>query len=411
MDQNSEAFHAFLSVVDHLSPLGEDLESVIRDKLLVQLGRLGDSMRGPLRLLETMNTLEPLHHGLLNINFAKYRPPADFLEASQSYLALRRQLCSELPQYLMLLDKGIGTSILQLAQWQTAYWSDVRDRWSSLWDALRVDDEMNAGGEETECVWWGRWADVAHTVDSLNIVNATMMYPESPLVQTPIANDVSPSLAPLNLGHARPGTTPSPTSPSTLMIAEPGSLRGKRTRSRDNLRSENLSPVTRMPIPGGSRSRVLPSPSAIETSFSSGSSSAVTTSDRSSGTPQDSDFEYSITSSSNSSRSNSNISRPLYSCRVVHPCNPPEGIAYRNLPFFTLRVDEVFEVLKDFGHPSRHEDLPLYVDGKDCLLLVRDRTGGLGWSLASFLKPLGKRLRQKSVVSPSSMLEEAQEPR
>lgn len=70
----------------------------------------------------------------------------------------------------------------------------------------------------------------------------------------------------------------------------------------------------------------------------------------------------------------------------------------------------MFDVLQDLGHPSLYDDLPLYVDGKDCLLLVRDRLGIIGWALASFLKPLGKRLRQKSIITPSGPLPEAQEP-
>lgn len=81
--------------------------------------------------------------------------------------------------------------------------------------------------------------------------------------------------------------------------------------------------------------------------------------------------------------------RALYACRVVHPCNPPDGVSYRDLPFFTLQVNAVFDVLKELGHPSIFEDLPLYVDdGEDCLLLVRDISGNIGWSLASFLIPL-----------------------
>jgi len=59
------------------------------------------------------------------------------------------------------------------------------------------------------------------------------------------------------------------------------------------------------------------------------------------------------------------------------------------MPFFTLQVNAVFDVLREFGHPSLHPDLPLYVDdGEDCLLLVRDYVGQVGWSLASFLIPL-----------------------
>lgn len=246
MDHNSEAFHAFLSVVEHLSPLGEDLESAIRGKLLVQLARLGDSMQGPLRLVETMSTLEPLHYGLLNINFGKYRPPTEFLDASQSYLALRGQLFSELPQYLTLLDKGITSSILQLAEWQMSYWRDVYDRWGSLWDALRVDDEMNAGAEETESVWWGRWAEVADIIDSLNIVNAGMMYTGSPMVQTSVTTDLSPTTSSSHSGYPHPNSNyaPSLTSPSPssrvfgVRPTELASSRSGRLQSKENIHVE-----------------------------------------------------------------------------------------------------------------------------------------------------------------------------
>lgn len=82
-------------------------------------------------------------------------------------------------------------------------------------------------------------------------------------------------------------------------------------------------------------------------------------------------------------------------------CIPPAGVSYRGLPFFELRSGDTFDVLREYGHPSTHPDLPLYVDdGEDCLLLVReliDGEGGgrdvkargeVGWALASFLVPL-----------------------
>jgi hypothetical protein len=79
----------------------------------------------------------------------------------------------------------------------------------------------------------------------------------------------------------------------------------------------------------------------------------------------------------------------LYTCRVVHECEPPEGVEYYGLPFFKLFLDDVYHVLKEAGHPSRHRDLPLLVDeGEDCLLLARDSSGDLGWLLASFLFPM-----------------------
>lgn len=83
--------------------------------------------------------------------------------------------------------------------------------------------------------------------------------------------------------------------------------------------------------------------------------------------------------------------RALYACRVIHACEPPDGVSYHGLPFFRLELGDVFDILKEAGHPSVHEDLPLYVDdGDDCLLLARETsgTGEIGWVLASFLYPV-----------------------
>ena len=79
----------------------------------------------------------------------------------------------------------------------------------------------------------------------------------------------------------------------------------------------------------------------------------------------------------------------LYTCRVVHECDPPEDVEYYGLPFFKLYLDDIYDVLKEAGHPSQHKDLPLIVDaGEDCLLLARDMQGALGWLLASFMYPV-----------------------
>lgn len=88
--------------------------------------------------------------------------------------------------------------------------------------------------------------------------------------------------------------------------------------------------------------------------------------------------------------------RALYTTRAIHPCLPPAGVSYRGLPFFQLVYGDSFDVLREYGHPSTHVDLPLYVDdGEDCLLLVRARSkgdgyeaGDVGWALASFLLPV-----------------------
>ncbi|KAN0137759.1 hypothetical protein V8E53_004243 [Lactarius tabidus] len=79
----------------------------------------------------------------------------------------------------------------------------------------------------------------------------------------------------------------------------------------------------------------------------------------------------------------------LLSCRVIHECDPPEGVQYYGIRLFRLSLDDVYRVLKEAGHPSRHRDLPLLVDeNEDCLLLARDNAGELGWLLASFLFPV-----------------------
>lgn len=64
-------------------------------------------------------------------------------------------------------------------------------------------------------------------------------------------------------------------------------------------------------------------------------------------------------------------------------------MSYRDIGFFTLVVDDVYDILQEAGHPSIHRDLPLYVDdGEDCLLLGRSEAGEVGWVLASFLLPV-----------------------
>jgi len=79
----------------------------------------------------------------------------------------------------------------------------------------------------------------------------------------------------------------------------------------------------------------------------------------------------------------------LYTCRVVHECDPPEGVEYYGIPIFKLILDDIYDVLKEAGHPSQHKCLPLVVDaGADCLLLTRDMHGELGWLLATFMYPV-----------------------
>ncbi|KAF8325437.1 uncharacterized protein EI90DRAFT_2140053 [Cantharellus anzutake] len=79
----------------------------------------------------------------------------------------------------------------------------------------------------------------------------------------------------------------------------------------------------------------------------------------------------------------------LYIVSCVHPFRPPEGVTHLDLPFLSLDVGDVVDILLEDGHPSTHENLPIYVDeGDDCMLVGRDEQDRIGWCLASFVMPL-----------------------
>ncbi|KAF5387247.1 hypothetical protein D9757_006854 [Collybiopsis confluens] len=221
-EQGSEAFDAFVGLLrQYLGPLSLGLESVINERLLKEIAMLLATMQHPMKLLESMNEQEPFHYHLLTMPVTpKNRPPQALLEASTNYLALRGQLSKELPRYLLLLQRGIALSIRRLADIQTQFWQDVRDRWGELWEMLRVDGEMNAGAGETIEVWHSRWSDVDEIVKSLAVTNDRKIYQEplKPIVspQTPPATATSFSAAGAfgSSGSAGPGavTTPVPSS-------------------------------------------------------------------------------------------------------------------------------------------------------------------------------------------------------
>ena len=468
-DVTSEAFDAFLVVVDkHLTALCMDLKIIVNDQLLPQLRILLDTIKRPTLLLETLHALEPHHYALLQHNPAKGRPPSSLNEASIAYVSLRAQLDMELPAYLSLLDTGVTLCVYQLSRWQARLWHDVRMRWSDLWDALRVEGEMNAGSEETERVWRTRWDEATRDLYVLNIIHpenltprskqariATAPSPPSPTtVRTGAVNSNMGSLEQVRLpdadtaslvgsaasaqrkrsfnsnstahrlarrpsvesmhsirsvksssGHGpyadAPESTPSPprrpmprrqSMPMALNRAssqgrlldsyrgegrenekvceEEQSARGKLDSLLPSLPRRNLG--ARRGRPPDSEPHRHPSPHAVHRHHTHPQAHPPMPP-----APQ-------ITVSSRWYRAPA-----LYTCRVVHECEPPEGSEYYGLPFFKLFLDDVYHVLKEAGHPSRHRDLPLLVDeGEDCLLLARDSNGELGWLLASFLFPM-----------------------
>ena len=179
-EQGSEAFDAFVAVVEQqLMPLCCKLEEEVAGRLMKELAHLLATMDQPRKLLASMNEQEPLHYHLLTMNVsAKNRPAPALLAASTNYLALRGQLAAELPSYLVLLHRGLGTFVRKLAGVQAEFWRDVRDRWADLWEMLRVEGEMNAGHQETLSVWQARWVDVDEIMGALNINQAKKLYPE-----------------------------------------------------------------------------------------------------------------------------------------------------------------------------------------------------------------------------------------
>ncbi|KAK7691918.1 hypothetical protein QCA50_005323 [Cerrena zonata] len=173
LDQNhgSAAYDAFVEVIEKgILPACDTLSEKIEKQLLVQLAKLKETALAPERLLEAMYTLEPLHYGLLNTDVAKNRPTPSLLDASRSYVALRGQLFAELPRYLQLLEKGVHFTVVELTEWQTLFWSDVRGKWEELWNSLKLETEDQGNGEETIKVWRWRHEEILRQFEGLNII-------------------------------------------------------------------------------------------------------------------------------------------------------------------------------------------------------------------------------------------------
>ncbi|KAH9980663.1 hypothetical protein BJV74DRAFT_797991 [Russula compacta] len=441
-DVTSEAYDAFLVVIDkQLSVLCVDLEALVHEQLLPQLRILLDTIKRPALLLETLHALEPHHNAFLQHNPAKGRPPSALNEAS------------------------------------ARLWRDVRTRWSDLWDALRVEGEMNAGSEETSRVWRARWEEAARDFYTLNIIHpenltprskqariATTTSPPSPTVarvgavheparsapadsasfadfalsaqrkrsfnlsapahrlahrpSTESMQSIRSAMSSSGHGHHRvealeitsiPPRHPMPRRQSMPMSLHHSSSQGRLLDSfgRDGREKEKQGEEDQRARGGGTivkqtivesllpslprrnvvprRGRAsdahhhLPPPHAshVHQGHGLGHGHRHRPHPPMPPTPQ-------LTVSSRWYRAPT-----MYACRVVHECEPPEGVEYYGLPFFRLFVGDVYHVLKEAGHPSRHRDLPLQVDeGEDCLLLARDSSGELGWLLASFLFPV-----------------------
>ncbi|TBU37454.1 Dbl-like domain-containing protein [Dichomitus squalens] len=341
-DEPSEAFDAFLQVIrDQLPPICDETKDGLRERLLPLLTSLVDTMVAPMRLMEAMHTLEPLHYGLLYLNVAKSRPPPQLIETSKSYVALRTQLFAELPTYLSLIDKGTAACIRRFNQIQRRFYNNVRKRCTDLRDTLALDEAELV--LDTRMAWRSRFVKVEAQIQRLRIWQAALDHRgDDNGFQSGLLHYLRAPSPPRALNSTPPPPPPAahPSRSSTIYIGVD-----------NNVTANDSNPsLINVPSPTEPTFRLGP---AIQTQRESG------------------------------------VRVPsLYECRVVHSCEPPEGVEYRDLPFFTLRVDDVYGILQEMGHPSMHRDLPLYIDdGEDCLLLARDQAGDVGWVLASVLTP------------------------
>ena len=489
---DSDAFKAFVSLIrDNIIQSCKEFEETISLELLVQLKRLSLSTNDPERLLEAMRTLEPLHYGLLNFNLSRSRPPPQLLEASKSYVALRGQLHAELPRYLELLDKGIQASLNMFQRLQRMLWHRIKDEWTELWEALRLDEEERGSAAQTVVIWHERFGPSLDAVNALHIMRRRDRDKEKVQERRPMGRargrsysgplDMLPTASTVVLGSMASfdASIMSLSSRSSqTLVASPSSAKsrhfekktsseslrsrhsGKSSKSthryddydrkhaqffgpplpcdaeleqRDVLTDINHSISLPMPLrkstshgrllddeglltasgrphhfprqaellipdegrgrsprkpgftrrltdtlrPNTSSSRHRRSPSLPSMS------SPPLSSPKPSPSPYQTSFQY-------SPRDPGLLHLPIrYECEVIFPLRPPCSVSYRGLPFFVLELGNVYGIISEEGHPSSFADLPLKVDdGEDCLLMVKNRRGEIGWALASFLAPV-----------------------
>ncbi|KAI0302459.1 hypothetical protein B0F90DRAFT_1816648 [Multifurca ochricompacta] len=364
-DLMSEAFDAFLAMIDkRLASLCTELEAVIYEQFLFQLHAL-ETIKRPAFLLDTPHALEPPHYALLQHNaIAEGRPPSSLHEASTVYVALRAQLCA---------SNLTGTLLA---------------RWSELWDALRVEGDVNK--EEAAC-----------GLRALNVVHPERATPR--LTQAhrlrwlPCKKAFNANTDPLDSARSAPADTstvsePVPSARKRRDSSASSSERARRRRkpcTRSTLLGPHLDTGTlekslfQVPLyegresEGAKKRRVV---KGLEEERSHGATNAKQESDELHPRPP-------IRSTPQPQLTVSQIwhrAPALYAYRVVHQCDPPEGVQYYGLPFFKLYLNDVYQVLKEAGDSSRHPALPVAMDE----VLARASTGAIGWILASFLFPV-----------------------
>ncbi|KAI0645335.1 hypothetical protein C8Q79DRAFT_971200 [Trametes meyenii] len=341
---HSEPLEAFQGLIlDNLVSLCNEARECLEKLVQPELAQLLQTTQSPWRLIEAMRALEPLHFHLPEVQnlslLRQPRPSPQMLDASQAYVALRAQLSSELPAYMRLLEKGIVLCVSHLASIQSDLYSGLRQCWFDFWEAIEKDsrEDVRTSAEETIRSWKNRFRDPDAALKAFQIVRPPSIRPVRPSFSVP---------------HGRPAFSISSDSTPTPRF------------------SSSSEPHGTGPIVSAS----------VSTSPSTSASSSDT---------------YSLSSALTriiveATRSGGERCPALYKCRVVHPCEPPPGVSYRELPFLALRTGDLYDILAEADHPSAHLSLPMHMDDgePDCLLVARDDKGKIGWVLASFLIPV-----------------------
>ncbi|KIY74157.1 Dbl homology domain-containing protein [Cylindrobasidium torrendii FP15055 ss-10] len=368
----SDAFSAFVfTITEDVVPYSHQLAQDLVRSILQPITRLLDTLAPPFRLLHTLqNDLLPLHTHLIHMPLSpKHRPPSDLLKASAEYLALRAKLAEELPLVLTMAERVVAGCILRLSRSQAGFYHDVRACWHRLWEMLCVDDDHMLNLDIGQ-IWRERWDDVEERLQPLSILRA----PQRLIRQH--------SFAPSVLSSA---SVPLPMAPSHT------STRSRATKSTSEYDTEYkydyASPMEiSMPMPVTPRRRSRPS-----TPTSSPQAPAYR--------PQALYKPRTSPRAQPPLPSTHKHASPMYPVRAIHPFHAPlHEYTYQSYPLLELAGEnEMYEVLKECGHPRDHQSRGLRLalnkedlEQPDCLLLVRRGIGGghkaeTGWALASYM--------------------------
>lgn len=420
----SESLKAFGDVVeDQLLPLWADLDIALQSVLVPQLAALVATAAGPRILLAHLKELRPNHEALVHTPYAKAKPTPAQVEAEQEYGAVSAQLRAEMPKYLELMERGCALAVRRLAMWQATFWGEVAGRWAELWEALGVEGEGDAaaGAGETVRVWWDRWEEVERMVGELTIINPAMRIPrpqrrhtpqhhQPPQSARPSHSRASHSIGGNSLSGSSGMASPSPSSSRNQRRSDPVELQ-MHLQMHHNAHSRPLLPHPREQSEATmSDGFDVDGAEEVLRALSFGDASQFRMHDMPDEHYADDGYDQREPARSRSrSRSRPRLHRmsgdgimasdviptmdadTMYTCTAVHPCVPLKTDKFVGLPFLTLAVGDILEILHEAGHPAPHaHELPVMVQEEedDCMLIARDERGRVGWALASFLVPL-----------------------